>query len=476
MAPFVELEWGREAYELMKQVKHIFDPNNLLNPGVILNADSKIHIKNLKLFPAVNEKVDKCIECGFCEPGCVSAELTISPRQRITVFREISRLKASGEEPHIVASLINKFDYSGDATCATDGLCAIACPVNIDTGKIIKELRHDKITPRQHKTAMWIADHMSFVTSLARNALSFVGFSHSILGTGLMKVTSGGMRKLSGNKIPRWTPAMPQGAKNIRTEIKPSGSPDKVVYFPSCINRSMGKSKDYNNEDVQLTEKIQQLIRKAGFEVIFPEGMNNLCCGMAFSSKGYKEAGLKKSKELEEAFWKASNKGEYPILCDMSPCLFTMKENMEPSMKLYEPVEFILNYLIPKFEITPIEETISVFAVCSMKKMGLEDKLVQLSRMCAKEVVVLETNCCGFAGDRGFFFPELNKHGLRNIKIQIPENVTEGYSTSRTCEIGLTEHSGISFKSIVYLVDRVSTKRKEGITKRVLRRSLCAKY
>ncbi|HBL78374.1 MAG: 4Fe-4S ferredoxin [Bacteroidetes bacterium GWF2_42_66] len=460
MAPFVELEWGREAYDLMKQVRKIFDPENLLNPGVILNADEKAHLKNFKFLPPANEKVDKCIECGFCEPSCVSAELTLSPRHRITVLREISRLKASGEEPHIAASLINQYSYSGNETCATDGLCAIACPVKIDTGKMIKELRHDHISPRQAKTALWIACHMGFVTSSARNALSFVGFAHSVLGTGLMKGISGAMRKLSGDRIPQWTAAMPRGSKKIKSKTQHTDNPDKVVYFPSCINRSMGISNDYK-EEIQLTEKVQRLIAKAGFEVIFPEGMNDLCCGMAFSSKGYKEAGLKKSKELKDALWKASNNGQYPVLCDMSPCLYTMKENMEPHMKLYEPVEFILEYLVPKLKFTPVEEPISVFPVCSMKKMGLEEKLVQLARMCATNVVVPEANCCGFAGDRGFSFPELNAHGLRYLKEQTPVAVKNGYSTSRTCEIGLTTHSGVSYKSIVYLVDKVSTPKKQ---------------
>ena len=165
MAPFVELEWGKDAYELMKQVKDIFDPKNLLNPGVILNNDNKAHLKDLKLLPAANEKVDKCIECEFCEPSCVSAELTLSPRQRIAVLREINRLKSTGEQPHVAASLVNQYEYSGDETCAIDGLCALACPVKIDTGKMIKELQQEKISPKQQKTALWIADHMGFITS-----------------------------------------------------------------------------------------------------------------------------------------------------------------------------------------------------------------------------------------------------------------------------------------------------------------------
>jgi D-lactate dehydrogenase len=455
MAPFVEFEWGAEAFELMKQIKRIFDPKNLLNPGVILNDDAKIHLKNLKPLPPANEKVDKCIECGFCEPSCVSAELTLSPRQRIAVYREISRLKASGEEPHTAAALVNQFSYAGNETCATDGLCAISCPVKIDTGKLVKELRFQNISAKQAKTAMWIANHMKLVTSSARKALSLVNFFHMILGTRLMKNISGGMRKLSGNRIPLWTASMPSGAKKIKVNPEISDNTKKVVYFPSCINRSMGTSKGYDSE-VQLTDKMQQLILKAGYEVIFPAGINNLCCGMAFSSKGFKDAGLKKSKELEEALWIASKQGTYPVVCDMSPCLYTMKENMEPRIKLYEPVGLIMEYLIPNLEITPLDETITVFPVCSMKKMGLEDELVQLAEICATKIVVPETNCCGFAGDRGFSYPELNAHGLRDLKNQLPDSVKIGYSTSRTCEIGLTENSGITHQSIVYLVDKVS--------------------
>jgi D-lactate dehydrogenase len=455
MAPFVEYEWGREAYELMKQIKDIFDPMRLLNPGVILNEDPKIHLKNLKPLPPANEKVDKCIECGFCEPACVSAELTLTPRQRITVYREICRLKASGEEPHIASALIHSFNYAGNDTCATDGLCALSCPVKIDTGKLVKSLRFDEITSTQAKTANWIASNFSLIISIARSGFTIVSFFHQLLGSRLMGSVSSAFRKISMNIIPHWTPAMPKGAKKIVPPLINESNPRKMVYFPSCINRAMGNSKDSDTSQ-QLTDVVQQLISKAGFEIIFPDNLNNLCCGMAFSSKGYQEAGLKKSNELEEALWQASRNGTYPILCDMSPCLFTMKENMGERMKLYEPVEFILNYLLPHLEITPRNETISIFTVCSMKKMGLEQELIKLAELCAREVIVPETNCCGFAGDRGFTYPELNTHGLQYLKEQIPSEVKQAYSTSRTCEIGLSAHSGINHQSIVYLVNQCS--------------------
>lgn len=454
MAPFVEKEWGSQAYELMKQTKQIFDPNNLLNPGVILNNDPDAHLKNLKPSPAASEKIDKCIECGFCEPTCVSAELTLTPRQRIVTYREMARLTKTGHEPHIAASLAKAFHYEGNETCATDGLCATACPVKIDTGKLVKTLRKEEIGTKTG-TAGAIASHMDRTTSMARTMLSTVGFFHSILGTSVMKSISGGIRAISGNRIPQWNPYMPLGAQKIKGQKNQFTSDQKVVYFPSCINRSMGVSRE-NREEKQLSEKMVELLNKAGFEVIYPENLNNLCCGMAFLSKGYADAGMKKSNELEDALIKASENGKYPILCDMSPCLFTMRENMKSGLKLYEPVEFILNYLLPNLEITPVDETITVFPVCSMKKMGLEGKLVELAQKCATKVIVPQTNCCGFAGDRGFSFPELNNHGLRNLKQQLSGDIKYGYSTSRTCEIGLSLHSGISHQSIVYLVDKVS--------------------
>lgn len=457
MAPFVEKEWGREAFELMKQIKQIFDPQNLLNPGVILNNDPEAHLKNLKPIPEASEKIDKCIECGFCEPTCVSAELTLTPRQRIVVYREMARLAKTGHEPHIAALLAQDYKYEGNETCATDGLCANACPVKIDTGKLVKDIRKEEIGKRQAR-ALWIADRMAGVTASARVGLSVVGFFHSVLGTAVMKGISGGLKTLSGNRIPLWNHYLPIGAKKINTQPQTLTSERKVVYFPSCINRAMGVSME-NRREKQLSETMVKLLNKGGYEVIFPENVNELCCGMAFSSKGYTEAGTKKSNELEMSLIKASENGRYPVLCDMSPCLFTMKENMKSGLKLYEPVEFILDYLLSNLEIEPIDETITVFPVCSMKKMGLEGKLVELAQKCAKEVKVPETNCCGFAGDRGFSFPELNKHGLRNLKIQIPEDVRYGYSTSRTCEIGLSLHSGISHQSIVYLVDKVSKAR-----------------
>lgn len=457
MAPFVEKEWGEAAYKIMLKIKDIFDPHKLINPGVIINENPKIHLENLKPLPAANEIIDKCMECGFCEPNCVAEGLTLSPRQRIVIAREISRLKTLGEDPSRLKQMLNDAKYYSDETCATDGLCGLVCPVKIDTGKFIKHVRHEEASDTAKKVASYIGNRMAGTTSAARGGLNFVHFVHSILGDTLMSGIASTMRTLSLKTIPKWNKDMPKGASKIKDMVINEGQVDKVVYFPSCINRSMGKSNGYEKGDVELTKKTQELLQRAGFTIIYPEGINSLCCGMAFSSKGLKEEGARKSKELEKALLKASENGKYPILFDMSPCFYTFHEAYEnKDLKIYDPIEFMLDFVMPKLEIKHPRNIVTIFPVCSVKKIGMEQKLLQLAKLCSKEVAFVDTNCCGFAGDRGFTYPELNAHGQRHLNEQIPAGCKDGYSTSRTCEIGMSEYSDINFKSIFYLIDEVT--------------------
>ncbi|MEK6451297.1 MULTISPECIES: FAD-binding and (Fe-S)-binding domain-containing protein [Myroides] len=458
MAPFVEKEWGEQAYKVMLKVKNIFDPHNLVNPGVIINTNPHIHLENFKPSPATNEIVDKCIECGFCESHCVSEGLTLSPRQRIVIGREIARLKNTGEDATMLESLVSNAQYYSDETCATDGLCALACPVKIDTGKYIKDVRKASLTPKNRKDAEYYVDNMDRFTALGRTGLKTVRFFQNVLGNKNMYNISAGIRKISNNKVPQWNVAMPTGTKKTIKETVVNPNQDlKVVYFPSCINRTMGKSKDYPKDDVDLTEKTIQLLERAGYTIIYPENLNNQCCGMPFSSKGFKEEGYKKSSDLEQALLKASENGKYPVLFDMSPCFYTFYESHKGGqLKMYDPIEFMLDFIMPILPVKNPRKEISVFPVCSVKKVGLEGKLLELTKMCAEKVNYIDSNCCGFAGDRGFTFPELNKHGNRHLKEQIPSSCKDGFSTSRTCEIGLTEYGDVNFKSIFYLIDEVT--------------------
>ena len=454
MAPFVEYEWGKQAYGLMQRVKALFDPKGILNPGVILNTDPMAHISNLKPCPSTKQIVDKCMECGFCEGYCVAEGLTLSPRQRVAAFREIERLRASGEEPHRAAEMQKLYKYAGEQTCATDSLCNLHCPVGADAGKLIKELRHESHSPRGEKRALWLAGHMDSVTAFLRGGLKCLNGLRTFFGTKIFGAMARGLRKLTGGALPLWNEYMPTGATKIKMPGQAPTGDLKVVYFPSCITRSMGTTKAYSKEK-EVTQVTAALLEAAGFQIIYPEKMDSLCCGMLFSSKGYVEAGQKASNDLKAALLKASDGGKIPILCDMSPCLYTMKANFGDELPLYEPTEFIEKFVLDRLKLKPVDEKVALFAVCSAKKMGVDPCLKRVAERCAREVVVVDSNCDGFAGDRGFFFPELNEHGLRDLHRQV-EGCDEGFAVSRTCEIGLSRNSGIVFKSIVYLVARAA--------------------
>ncbi|MGM0377620.1 MAG: FAD-binding and (Fe-S)-binding domain-containing protein [Bacteroidota bacterium] len=458
MAPFVRREWGDEIYEVMREVKNIFDPYGLINPGVLINDDPAVHLKNIKPLPPAHEMIDTCIECGFCELNCPSKDVTLTPRQRIVLYREMQRLSLLKDGHRELMRLKKAFDYQGEATCATDGLCELACPVGINTGKLVKELRFHTHSATANKMAWWMASHMGIVTSGGRQMLSAVRGFQKGLGNRVMRALSTGLFRATRRVIPLWNAYMPGGAPKItnRENQPPLNSGDAVVYFPTCINRTMGRSADYGKE-MAVVQKTEQLLKKAGFRVVYPENLNNLCCGMAFDSKGFKAQGVQKARELDQALLRASDQGRLPVYCDMSPCLLRMKETLSSELDLYEPVEFILKYFPSRLNFKHVRDKVAIHTTCSSTKMELGDSLKELAGMCASEVVVPdEVGCCGWAGDRGFTYPELNAAALRPLRRQLPPDVEEGFSTSRTCEIGLTKHSGISYKSIVYLVDEAT--------------------
>lgn len=453
MAPFVEYEWGSEIYGLMKLLKNAVDPTGILNPGVLLNDDNEVYAKNIKPLPKAHPIVDACIECGFCESSCPSRDLTLTPRQRITVYRAL----ASGG---LVSSKANKklakaFVYKGDESCATDGLCALNCPVGINTGKLIKELRFENTSKFADFTARFVADNYGAFNGVARGVLTVVGGLQKVLPEKLMEKGGAFVHKVSGRNIPLWNKCMPLGAHSV--DVATSISSDKkVVYFPACINRMMGNSVQDKSKE-ELTAVTKKLVGKAGYELMYPENLSNLCCGMAFDSKGFREQGMDKLKELEIALLEASCNGRYPVLCDMSPCLLRMRELMDARLVLLEPIEFTLSYLKNNLQFEIQDETVMVHATCSTAKLGLDNKLVELAQLCAAEVIRPEkTGCCGWAGDKGFNVPELNKSALRYLKDEVPERAVAGYSTSRTCEIGLSLHSGLNYQSILYLVDKAT--------------------
>ncbi len=454
MAPFVELEWGQDAYQLMWTLKRLLDPNGILNPDVVLSEDPDIHLKHLKPLPAADEIVDKCIECGFCEPVCPSKGLTLSPRQRIVMWRDIQAKKRAGED---TSTLERDYQYQGIDTCAATGLCAQRCPVGINTGELVKKLRGQ--AAHHGKTADWLADNFHTALSGARLTLRAANGARRLLGAPRLSRISRTLSKASNGRLPQWTPAMPQPLKNPLVSVAANDARPRVVYLAACVSRVMGPAAA-DREQTSLLDKTRGLLEKAGYQVIFPDNQDSLCCGQPFASKGYAEQAEHKRQELISALLHASRGGLDPIYCDTSPCTLRLVQDLaDTRLDMYDPVRFIRTHLLDKLEFAPQDAPIAVHVTCSTQHLGESQALIDLARMCSKDVVIPEgIHCCGFAGDKGFTTPELNAHSLRSLKDAV-QYCDEGISTSRTCEIGLSSHSGIDYHGLVYLVDRVTRPR-----------------
>ena len=455
MAPFVELEWGSEAYALMWKIKRLLDPTGILNPDVVLSEDPQIHLKNLKPMPAADEIVDKCIECGFCEPVCPSNGLTLTPRQRIVIWRDIQARKRAGIDTTEIERL---YHYHGVETCAATGLCAQRCPVGINTGDLVRKLRGKEAN--KTGTANWLADHFSTAVQGTRFILHAANGAHLIMGTKGLAKMSAAMTKASKGHVPQWTPSTPQPLQRLHLpKPAPQDERPRVVYLAACVSRAMGPAAR-DQEQEPLLDTTRTLLEKAGYQVIFPDNLNDLCCGQPFASKGYAEQGERKRQQMLDALLEASRGGLDPIYCDTSPCTLRLMQGLtDQRLDLYDPVRFIRTHLLDRLDFAPQEAPIAVHVTCSTQHLGEAQALIDIARRCAKEVVIPEgIHCCGFAGDKGFTTPELNAHALRSLKNAV-QVCSEGISTSRTCEIGLSRHGEIDYHGLVYLVDRVSRRK-----------------
>ncbi|KKB76288.1 hypothetical protein VW29_20350 [Devosia limi DSM 17137] len=468
IAPFVEAEWGSKAYALMYRIKELFDPEYLLNPGVLLNRDDKVHVKNLKVMPLADDLVDMCIECGFCEPACPSHQMTLSPRQRIAVTRERERLRRSGEDPARLKRLDDDFQYAGLDTCAACNLCSLRCPVGIETGTMIIGQRTERRGDFARSVAGFAARHTGGIEAAMRAGVGLADVAKSVVSAPLVETVTETARRISGNRIPRIYKALKPGPgapklPESRDDPKASGFPvpialsgrQRVVYFPSCATRMFGAPETGHNL-LAVPAAMLALLARAGFDVVMPDNLGGQCCGQPFQSKGFPEEAARVGGALNAQLATLSGNGAALVLTDASTCAKHLKD-FPGAAPVLDSSEFLLREILPRLTITQKLPVVAVHHNCSAQRLKEQPATEAIARACADTIAVLSSvTCCGYAGDKGLFVPELNEHATRFAKQDIPADCTLGVSTVSTCASGLSEHAGVPFVGLASLLEYAS--------------------
>ena len=466
MAPFVERQYGAELYQVMLDIKHAVDPAGILNPNIILSDDADLHLKHLKSTPTVESEVDRCVECGYCEPVCPSKDLTITPRQRIVARRAIAQAHADGNSV-LARELTRSQTYDSIETCAVDGMCETACPVRINTGDLVRKLRVNESGTIERATWNISARRWAVVTRLASRAMSTMKRMPAGLVTGPNRLAR---LVLGTDVVPLWSPDLPAGGAS-REGARRTGAPTPdAVYFSACVGTMFGPAEGNGGVAVAL----DSLAVKAGINLVRPAGLESLCCGTPWKSKGMHVGYEEMVARTVDAIWLASDGGRLPVVCDNSSCseglvgvvkLAASRDAKYSALDIVDAVDFAATAILPRVQVGEKLGSVVVHPTCSSTRAGSNASLLTVANACAHEAVVPDSwGCCGFAGDRGMLHPELTASATEAEAREIAEISADAHvSCNRTCEIGMTRATGERYVHVLETLDALASTRERKV-------------
>lgn len=464
MAPFVRRQYGDELYAVMREVKRLFDPHGILNPGVLLSDDPDSYLRDLKTAPPVEEEVDRCVECGYCEPACPSRDLTLTPRQRIVLRRELRAAELAGDEA-LAAELRRDYDYAGVQTCAVDGMCQTACPVNINTGDLVRRLREESASRVGGRVWDAAAAAWGPVSRAGGVALTVADALPAPL---VRAATDVGRAVLGADTVPRYDTGLPRGGR--RRSPRAAAEPT-AVFFAACIGTMFGAE----GGGMGASAAFLALCERAGVEVVVPEGISSMCCGTPWKSKGFHDGHERMSERVLPALLASSRGGELPVVCDAASCTEGLEALRDAAVKaggdyarlrFVDSVDFAATTLLPGLDVVDALPSLVLHPTCSTGRLGVDGALKRVAEAVAREVTVpLDAGCCAFAGDRGLLHPELTASATAREAAEVATltaeaattgTVTAYASANRTCELGMSRATGQRYRHILELVEEAT--------------------
>ncbi|MER6464871.1 FAD-binding and (Fe-S)-binding domain-containing protein [Streptomyces sp. NPDC001228] len=458
MAPFVRRQYGDELHDVMREVKRLCDPHGVLNPGVLLEDDPAAHLSSLKSVPEVDPAVDACVECGYCEPVCPTADATTTPRQRIALQREIALATAAGDDDRRRA-LEADYAYAAVDSCAADSLCVTACPVTIDTGAVMKRLRAEGHTATAQRAGNATARHWGTAVKGVRAALN----TAHVLPAPALRAATGAVRRLgAGELVPPWADDIPRGGP-ARPAPRHPAQP-RAVFFAACIGSVFAAEGATGGASAAFL----RLCERAGVQVTVPDELPGLCCGTPWQSKGYTDGHRTMAARTLEALWRASDQGRLPVVCDASSCTHGLEQLpdvlAEPdrarfaALRFVDSVVFTAEHLLPALPEPRRLAGLALHPTCSTVHLGIDGALRTVAAAVSDAVTVPDTwGCCAFAGDRGLLHPEITASATAAQAAEINSGTYDAYaSCNRTCEMGMTRATGRPYRHVLELLDEAT--------------------
>lgn len=453
MAPYVRRQYGDELYDVMVELKRLLDPSGILNPGVIVSDDPGAHMRDLKTPVSIEPEADRCVECGYCEPVCPSRSLTLTPRQRIVVRRASTAARERGDGA-LVAELDRDYDYDGVQTCAVDGMCQTACPVLINTGTLMKRFRREDANPALAAGWSAAATGWGAVTRAGSAALTVA----AALPTPLVRTATDAARAVLGaDTVPRYSAELPAGGasrRSLGSRVGAAGVEPVAVFLPACVGSMFGAS-----EGIGATAAFTRLLERAGVSAVVPDGIDALCCGTPWSSKGYAKGHATMSARVRAAVREATRDGALPVVCDASSCTEGFAATLrDDGIRVLDAVAFTASDLLPRLTPTPVAELLALHPTCSSTQLGIDPALRAIGAVVASEVRVPDAwGCCAYAGDRGMLHPELTEAATGPEAAEVAGWGADAYaSCNRTCELGMTKATGESYVHVLELLERAT--------------------
>ncbi|HSO91336.1 MAG TPA: FAD-binding and (Fe-S)-binding domain-containing protein [Arthrobacter sp.] len=461
MAPYVRRQYGDELYDVMRSIKRLFDPAAMLNPGVLMDEDPLAHLRHIKTAPPVAEEVDRCVSCGYCEPVCPSKDITLTPRQRIVTLRAIESARLAGDTA-LVKELEKDYEYESVDTCAVDGMCQTACPVDINTGSLVKRLRKADAGPLANGAWNAAAKHWEGVTRGASLALTVVD---RLPAAAIAPPNKAARAVLGTDTVPLYSAELPGGG-SVRKRPTPAGRVD-AVYFPACVGTMFGPAgAGQGAEGHGVQYSFEQLCARAGLILLVPDGIDGLCCGTPWSSKGMAAGQETMREKTLGALREATRNGELPIVCDASSCTEGLRQAVESdvpaagqrALRMVDAVDFAAERILPRLPDHGKLESLALHPTCSSTRMGLNDALGAVAGAVAERVEVPENwGCCAFAGDRGMLHPELTASATAKQAAEVADMGAAAHaSCNRTCELGMTRATGAQYRHVLELLEEVT--------------------